>query len=165
MTDNPSPKDVQEAREWLAANGYANVSLSIHSKPGGVQLDGMSTPIDKILAAHAASRTSSLEERVKELERDNPQGTPIAYQCTNCGVVRWRQFEACVCGAATWQHPGTTWTQLQHLKEQLDDDEEWPSAPCFHCGGEGEVSFKVCAGNCDENGNHGVRPKPVTGRA
>lgn len=35
-----------------------------------------------------------------------------------------------------------------------DDDPEWPSSPCSVCGGEGEIFWMQCVGNCDENGEH-----------
>lgn len=34
------------------------------------------------------------------------------------------------------------------------DDDEWPEDVCAECGGEGELSFKVCVGGCDKDGNH-----------
>ncbi len=35
-----------------------------------------------------------------------------------------------------------------------DWDDDWDDGYCSECGGEGEIYFKRCLGNCNEQGHH-----------
>ncbi len=57
--------------------------------------------------------------------------------------------ERCYCCEAVWES-SPCW-QCGGFAD--DDDAEWITV-CSVCGDEGELTYKSCLGNCDEQGNH-----------
>jgi hypothetical protein len=70
---------------------------------------------------------SGLEALIKSSDHE------ICERCYCCDSV-WESSPCWQCGGFEW-----------------DDEDDYP---CSVCGGEGELTYKSCLGNCDEQGDH-----------
>jgi len=71
-------------------------------------------------------------------------GHEICPRCYCCDLVS--ETETC------WQCGGF----------EDEGDWDWPPDVCSVCNGEGELSYKVCIGGCDENGNHKLAERALS---
>ena len=61
--------------------------------------------------------------------------------------------ERCYCCDLMWEH-SPCW---QCGGFDNEDEDGWDDE-CSVCGGEGDIDFQVCVGDCDDEGNHKIKP-------